>query len=504
MDKHGLSFSEPDAEVDSMAKAKRAAIYLRVFTGEQNVEDQRRDLEAAAAQRGWTIIGTYADKGISGSKRWDERASLDALLKDATRGSFDVVMCWAVDRIGRSLPDLLGTLQELHGAKVDLFLHQQAIDTTTPAGHALFGMAGVFAELERSMAQARIKAGLARARTNPRKGAKAIGRPKVANTKEEEIRSLLQAGTGVVKAARMVGVGTGTVQRIKAELRPKWTLNSLRPPTLADGPFPVSDFNNAVAADITAHLRSRTTPYFDDIARRYPTFPLQAELNHLCRAFNHEVLSALANTLRFSARGSVKRGRRKSPISAHSAPQGDSQVRVCAAPTKHFDTAVRKNPILPLRNELDRLCHTLPPEAVSALGDALRETVRAFVKRGIDTLEGLGGPSAHIRVAVQTRRNRGVSDAQIVREIEHLLPLGQSASSRRKRAERVVDGIPRSISSGPRFGIVVIQAFWAIARADRQLEAALKRGRLTEEEVEQRREERKSRFMSRAMGQHPR
>ena len=92
-----------------------------------------------------------------------------------------------------------------------------------------------------------------------------------------------------MKTARMVGVGTGTVQRIKAELRPKWTVNSLRPPTLADGPFPASDFNHAVAADVTAHLPSKTTPYFDDIARRYPTFPLQAELNRLCRPFNHEV-----------------------------------------------------------------------------------------------------------------------------------------------------------------------------------------------------------------------
>lgn len=487
-----------------MAAAKRAAIYLRVSVGEQTSEDQRRDLETAAAQRGWVIIATYADEGISGAKGRDKRPGFDTMLRDAKQSRFDVVMCWAVDRIGRSLPDLVGTLQELHRAKVDLFLHQQAFDTTTAAGRAMFGMMNVLAEFQRSISQARIKAGLIRARTNPRKGAKAIGRPKVADAIEEEIRSLLQAGTGIVRAARTVGVGTGTVQRIKAELRPKWTVNSLQPPTLADGPFPVSDFNNAIAADVTAHLPSKTTPYFDDIARRHPTFPLQAELDRLCRAFNQEVLSAFANTLRFSAKGSVKRGRRKSSISAPSAPQGDSQVRVCAASTKHFDAIVRKNPILPLRNELDRLCHTLPPEALSALGDALRETVKSFVKPGVNMLEGLGGPSAHIRIAVQTRRNRGVSDAQIVREIEHLLPLGQSPSSQRKRAERVVGKIPRSTSSGPKYGLIVVQSFWAIERADRQLKAALKRGLLTEEEVEQRREERKSRFMSRASGPYPR
>lgn len=198
-----------------MAKAKRAAIYLRVSTGEQTVENQRRDLEAAAAARGWQIVATFADEGISGSKGRDKRPGLDRMLKDATRGKFDVVMSWAVDRMGRSLPDLVGTLQELHGAKVDLFLHQQAIDTTTPAGKAMFGMMGVFAEFERSMIQARIKAGLERAKTSPRKGAKAIGRPKVADGTEAAIRAHLAAGTGIVKAAKLIGVGVSTVQRVK-------------------------------------------------------------------------------------------------------------------------------------------------------------------------------------------------------------------------------------------------------------------------------------------------
>jgi len=197
-----------------VAKALRAAIYLRVSTGEQTVENQRRDLEAAATQRGWTITATYADEGISGAKGRDKRPGLDAMLKDATRGKFDVVMCWAVDRMGRSLPDLVGTLQELHGAKVDLFLHQQAIDTTTPAGRAMFGMMGVFAEFERSMIQARVKAGLERAKASPRKGAKAIGRPKVADSTEAAIRAQLAAGMGKVKAARLLGVGVGTVQRV--------------------------------------------------------------------------------------------------------------------------------------------------------------------------------------------------------------------------------------------------------------------------------------------------
>ena len=210
-----------------MAKMMRAAIYLRVSTSEQTVENQRRDLEAAAAQRGWEIVATFADEGISGSKGRDKRPGLDRMLKDATRGKFDVVMAWGVDRMGRSLPDLVGTLQELHGAKVDLFLHQQAIDTTTPAGKAMFGMLGVFAEFERAMIVARVKAGIERAKDEQKAGKerltadgrrkKAIGRPITPPHVEAAIRARLEAGAGMLKIAKELGVGTGTVQRIQKE-----------------------------------------------------------------------------------------------------------------------------------------------------------------------------------------------------------------------------------------------------------------------------------------------
>lgn len=199
----------------AMAKTLRAALYLRVSTGEQTVENQRRDLEAAAGQRGWTIVATYADEGISGAKGRDKRPGLDALLKDATRGRFDVVMAWSVDRMGRSLVDLLGSLQELHGAKVELFLQQQAIDTTTPTGRAMFSMMGVFAEFERSMIQARVRAGMERAKVSSRKGAKAIGRPKVALEVEAAVLARLGAGEGILKVAKALGVGVSTVQRVR-------------------------------------------------------------------------------------------------------------------------------------------------------------------------------------------------------------------------------------------------------------------------------------------------
>jgi DNA invertase Pin-like site-specific DNA recombinase len=202
-----------------MAKAIRAAIYLRVSTGEQTVENQRRELEAAAAARGWQVVAVFADEGISGAKGRDKRPQLDLMLKDAVRRRFDVVMCWAVDRLGRSLADLIGTMQELHGAKVDLFMLQQGLDTTTPAGRAMFGMLGVFSEFERSMIVSRVKAGMERAKDSPRKGAKAIGRPKTSKATEAAIRARLAAGAGMLKVAAELGVGSGTVQRVAREMR---------------------------------------------------------------------------------------------------------------------------------------------------------------------------------------------------------------------------------------------------------------------------------------------
>ena len=198
-----------------MAKTLRAALYLRVSTTGQTVDNQRRELLAAAAHRGWQVVAEYVDEGISGAKGREHRPGLDAVLKDAVRGKFDVVMAWAVDRLGRSLPDLIGTMQELHGASVDLFLHQQAIDTTTPAGRALFQMMGVFAEFERSMIQSRIMAGLARAKVSPRPGAKPTGRPRVGSDVEAAIAARLATGEGIVKVAKALGVGVGTVQRVK-------------------------------------------------------------------------------------------------------------------------------------------------------------------------------------------------------------------------------------------------------------------------------------------------
>lgn len=193
---------------------RTAAIYLRVSTDEQTVENQERDLRAAAERAGWTIVSVYRDEGISGAKGRDKRPGLDSLLKDATRRKFDVVMAWSVDRLGRSLLDLVGMLKELHELKVDLYLHQQAIDTTTPAGKAMFQMMGVFAEFERSMIRDRVRSGMARAKA----AGKRIGREKLPEDLRGRIRSSLEAGRGIVSTAREHGVGVLTVQRIKKEM----------------------------------------------------------------------------------------------------------------------------------------------------------------------------------------------------------------------------------------------------------------------------------------------
>jgi DNA invertase Pin-like site-specific DNA recombinase len=113
---------------------------------------------------GWEIVHVCRDHGISGAKGGDKRPAFDALHKAAARREFNVIMAWSVDRLGRSLQDLIGFLSEIHAAGIDLFLRQQGLDTTMPAGKALFQMMGVFAEFERSMIQERVRAGLARAR----------------------------------------------------------------------------------------------------------------------------------------------------------------------------------------------------------------------------------------------------------------------------------------------------------------------------------------------------
>jgi DNA invertase Pin-like site-specific DNA recombinase len=194
---------------------KRAAIYSRVSTDKQTTANQERELVEIAKRSGWEIVATYRDEGISGDKERNGRPGFDALCKDAMRRRFDVIMAWSVDRLGRSLQHLVGFLAGIHEAKVDLFLQQQGVDTTTPGGKALFQMMGVFAEFERSMIRDRVNAGLARARAQ---GVQ-LGRRKIDASKEKAIAALLRSRKmGIRKIASKAGVGVGTVQRIAKEV----------------------------------------------------------------------------------------------------------------------------------------------------------------------------------------------------------------------------------------------------------------------------------------------
>lgn len=115
-----------------------AAIYVRVSTDHQTVENQTGELQSVAERRGWGVAKIYSDAGVSGAKGRSMRPGLDQMLKDASRRQFDVLMVWSIDRLGRSLIDLLGTIQHLEACGVDLYLDQQAIDTTTPMGRLIF------------------------------------------------------------------------------------------------------------------------------------------------------------------------------------------------------------------------------------------------------------------------------------------------------------------------------------------------------------------------------
>lgn len=197
---------------------KRVGLYLRVSTDEQTVENQRQALTEAIERRGWHIVDVFEDNGISGAKGRDKRPGYDRLLKAATTRKIDIVAAWSVDRLGRSLQHLVGFLAELNAVGCDLYLEKQAVDTTTPAGRALFQMLGVFAEFERAILRERIHAGIARARKNGTKSGRAIGRARTGRKVEDAIRAALTSGKGIHKTAHECGVGTGTVQRIKREM----------------------------------------------------------------------------------------------------------------------------------------------------------------------------------------------------------------------------------------------------------------------------------------------
>lgn len=194
---------------------KRAAFYVRVSQDSQTVENQLLVLNEVAQRSGWEIVQTFADEGISGAKGRDKRPGYDALLKAVARREVQIVAAWSVDRLGRSLPDLVAFLNDIQAQGCDLYLHQQAIDTSTPSGRMLFQMLGVFAEFERAILKSRIAAAHARCRA---KGVR-IGRPPLPPIRLEKVKRALGDGQSIRAIAAATGVSTATVQRVKRSIQ---------------------------------------------------------------------------------------------------------------------------------------------------------------------------------------------------------------------------------------------------------------------------------------------
>lgn len=196
-----------------MKKARRVAFYCRVSTDGQTVENQVLALQEVAEKHGWIVVKIYRDEGISGAKGREKRPGFDNLCRGIVRKEFDLVAAWSVDRLSRSLSDLVKFLEEVQNKGVDLYLHQQGLDTSTPSGRAMFQMLGVFSEFERAMIQERVRAGLVRARAQ----GKVLGRPRISLDQETAILNARKSGKGQRAIASELKTGIGTIRRVLAE-----------------------------------------------------------------------------------------------------------------------------------------------------------------------------------------------------------------------------------------------------------------------------------------------
>ena len=192
--------------------SKRVAIYARVSTADKNqtVENQLRDLQAMASRMDWIIVEVFTDAGISGAKGRDKRPAFDALLKGVTRKDFDLIAAWSICRLGRSLPDLVSFLGDIQSKGVDLYVHTQGLDTSTPSGAMMFQMLSVFSSYERVMIRERILSGL-------RRSTKKSGRNPMPADRLEAIKRSLKDGVGIRATARLHNASPNTVIKIARE-----------------------------------------------------------------------------------------------------------------------------------------------------------------------------------------------------------------------------------------------------------------------------------------------
>ena len=190
---------------------KKVAIYARVSTDKQTCDNQLIELRAVAERCGYTIVQEFVDSGISGAKGRADRPALDAMMKAANQRKFDMIMVWSIDRLGRSLQNLVELLNDLQSMRVDLMFLQQGMDTSTSSGRMMFSIFGALAEFERNLIRERVVAGQNRAKA---RGVK-MGRPSnMTDGLRSAIQLLRQNGMGIKQIAKEVGVGVGTVYTV--------------------------------------------------------------------------------------------------------------------------------------------------------------------------------------------------------------------------------------------------------------------------------------------------
>lgn len=189
----------------------KAVLYTRVSTSKQTTENQTRELREVCLRNNWSIVAELADTGISGSKGRTERPAFDQLHKMISRKEADIVVCWSIDRLGRSITDLVNLMTEIEAKGMNFYSHLQAIDSRTPAGKLSFAIFSAIAEFERNIIRERVISGLARVKSEGKK----LGRPtKVNDNTKVAVKLLREKGTSIPKIAKQLGIGVGTTYRL--------------------------------------------------------------------------------------------------------------------------------------------------------------------------------------------------------------------------------------------------------------------------------------------------
>jgi DNA invertase Pin-like site-specific DNA recombinase len=192
----------------------KVALYARVSTSNQNTSNQLLEVREAIKRNGWTLAHELVDHGISGAKNKSERPAFAQLHRLIARREVDIVAVWSIDRLGRSIQDLVQLMGELEAKRIHLYSHKQAIDTSTPAGRMTFAIFASIAEFERELIKERINAGIARARSEGKK----LGRPSNMNDNTRiAVKLLREKGSSIHSIAKKLSIGVGTTRKILSE-----------------------------------------------------------------------------------------------------------------------------------------------------------------------------------------------------------------------------------------------------------------------------------------------